>query len=205
VARLSHPAAGPPDDGTVDALGVAAVVAASARRSGVLVLGASRVVRDVDLVGQPWMDPLPSVLSNRGLAGIDGTVSTAVGLARGSGRPVRVLLGDLTFLHDAGGLLLGALEEEVDVQVVVADDAGGAIFALLGHEDATPDGFARLFTTPQVADLEALARGYGAAYRSPTSLDDLRSVLAEPVAGRSVVHVRVGPRRAETSRARSLL
>ncbi|MGC5627457.1 2-succinyl-5-enolpyruvyl-6-hydroxy-3-cyclohexene-1-carboxylic-acid synthase [Georgenia sp. Z1344] len=205
VARLSHPAAGPPDDGTIDALGAAATVAGVARRSGTLLLGASRVVRDVDLVGQPWMDPLPHVLSNRGLAGIDGTISTAVGLARGSGGPVRVLLGDLTFLHDAGGLLLGALEEDVDVQVVVADDSGGAIFALLGHADASPDGFARLFTTPQRADLGALARGYGAAYRAPATLDELRTILGEPIVGRSVVHVRVGERRAETSRARSLI
>ncbi|MGC5616590.1 2-succinyl-5-enolpyruvyl-6-hydroxy-3-cyclohexene-1-carboxylic-acid synthase [Georgenia sp. Z1491] len=205
VARLAHPAAGPPDDGTLDALATAAVVAGAARHSGTLVLGASRVVRDIDLVGQPWMDPVPHVLSNRGLAGIDGTISTAVGLARGTGRPVRVLLGDLTLLHDVGGLLLGALEDDVDVQVVVADDSGGAIFALLGHADASPDGFARLFTTPQLADLEALARGYGADYRAPRTLDELQAVLAAPILGRSVVHVRIGERRAETSRARSLI
>ncbi|MGO1560334.1 MAG: 2-succinyl-5-enolpyruvyl-6-hydroxy-3-cyclohexene-1-carboxylic-acid synthase [Actinomycetaceae bacterium] len=205
VARLAHPAAGPRDLETVDALGMAALVAGAARASGPLLLGASRMVRDVDLVGQPWRDPLPEVLSNRGLAGIDGTISTAVGLSRGSGRAVRALVGDLTFLHDVGGLLLGELEDEVDVQVVVADDAGGAIFALLGHEEANPAGFARLFTTPQRADIAALAAGYGAAYRRVTTLDELSRALAEPIRGRSVLHAPVGPRRQEFSRAQALI
>jgi 2-succinyl-5-enolpyruvyl-6-hydroxy-3-cyclohexene-1-carboxylate synthase len=205
VARLAHPAAGPRDPESVDALGMAALVAGAARASGPLLLGASRMVRDVDLVGQPWRDPLPDVLSNRGLAGIDGTISTAVGLSRGSGRAVRALVGDLTFLHDVGGLLLGELEDEVDVQVVVADDAGGAIFALLGHEEANPAGFARLFTTPQRADIAALAAGYGAAYRRVTTLDELSRALAEPIRGRSVLHAPVGPRRQEFSRAQALI
>ena len=78
---------------------------------GQLLLGSSNGIRDVDLAALPAPEPAATVYANRGLAGIDGTISTATGLALGGRQETTVLLGDVTFLHDAGGLLLGAGEE----------------------------------------------------------------------------------------------
>ena len=179
-------------------------VAAGIGPGQALVAGSSNSIRDLDLAARPAAgDAPPALLANRGVAGIDGTISTAAGIAlrraaAGEPLPVRALVGDLTFLHDAGGLLVGALEEVPQLQVVVADDGGGGIFGLLeqgAHARSAPDGratFERLFGTPQRADLAALCAGYGAAYRrvqGPDSLVELRQHLLDPAAGTSVLHV----------------
>ncbi|MHA7277214.1 2-succinyl-5-enolpyruvyl-6-hydroxy-3-cyclohexene-1-carboxylic-acid synthase [Arthrobacter sp. Hz1] len=161
---------------------------------GNLVLGSSNPIRDADLMASPGWHPL-EVYANRGLAGIDGTISTASGVALATGVPTRLLVGDLTFLHDAGGLLLGPGEDEADLQVVVLNDAGGGIFGLLEHgEDGNVGrhGVAveRLFGTPHTADLGALARGYGVRHQLVASAADLDAVLALPIRGRSVVEIR---------------
>ncbi|MHA7154023.1 2-succinyl-5-enolpyruvyl-6-hydroxy-3-cyclohexene-1-carboxylic-acid synthase [Arthrobacter sp. TMN-50] len=161
---------------------------------GNLVLGSSNPIRDADLMASPGWHPL-EVYANRGLAGIDGTISTASGIALATGIPTRLLVGDLTFLHDAGGLLLGPGEDEADLQVVVLNDAGGGIFGLLEHGEDGNIGrhgaaVERLFGTPQTADLGALARGYGVSYQHVISAADLDAALARPIRGRSVVEVR---------------
>lgn len=171
---------------------------------GRLVLGSSNPIRDVDLAGTPIDVPDAFVHANRGLAGIDGTVATASGIALGSGTAARVLLGDLTFLHDAGSLLLGPGEPEPDLQLVVLNDSGGGIFSTLEHgkvgENATyASAVERLFGTPHRADLAALTAGYGVPYRLVKDADELDGVLEKPVAGRSVVEVRT-----DRSRLRSL-
>ena len=79
---------------------------------GQLMLGSSNGIRDVDLAGLPAAEPAATVYANRGLSGIDGTISTATGIALGGRQETTLLLGDVTFLHDAGGLLLGAGEAE---------------------------------------------------------------------------------------------
>ncbi len=143
----------------------------------VLVVGSSNPVRDLDLVAD-WAEP-PLVLANRGLAGIDGTLSTASGVALGLDRPVRAYVGDLTFLHDVGGLLVGPLERRPDLQVVVANDDGGSIFASLEH--GAPEharAFERVFGTPHGADLAAICAGYGVAHRRVVDADALRDALA---------------------------
>ncbi len=167
-----------------------------------LVLGSSNAVRAVDGVA-PGRSEGTLVVANRGLAGIDGTIATATGLALGTGLPVRALVGDLTFLHDATSLLRGRLEGEVDLQVVVLNDAGGAIFetlepGALGRADTMARAtFERLFATPQQADLAALAAGLDASHvavdgRTEEGREELREVLARPITGRSVVEVRLG-------------
>ncbi|WP_040837873.1 2-succinyl-5-enolpyruvyl-6-hydroxy-3-cyclohexene-1-carboxylic-acid synthase [Nocardia brevicatena] len=146
-------------------LHVAAVVMDSLREGDQLLLGASNPVRDAALVSYPR--PGITVLSNRGVAGIDGTVSTAVGAAlHHHGRTV-ALLGDLTFLHDASGLLIGPGEPRpADLTIVVANDDGGGIFELLEQGDPQYAGvFERVFGTPHGMDLAALC----AAYRIPHS------------------------------------
>ena len=88
-----------------------------------LVLGSSTPVRDVDRLAVPRADVV--VLANRGVAGIDGTISTAVGAALVHGGPTVTLMGDLTFLHDLTGLLIGQGEPAPDLTVVVPDNDGG--------------------------------------------------------------------------------
>ncbi|UNX54425.1 2-succinyl-5-enolpyruvyl-6-hydroxy-3-cyclohexene-1-carboxylic-acid synthase [Georgenia sp. TF02-10] len=190
----------------VDGLSVARAVtagdgAAGPGRADLLVAGSSSTVRDLDLAGAPGEGPV--VVANRGLAGIDGTVSTATGLALGAGRPVRAVMGDLTFLHDAGGLLRGRLEREVDLQVVVVNDAGGSIFATLEHgAPGRADDFERVFATPQAVRLADLAAGYGAGYRLVTTAAELGKALAAPVHGRSVVEVAVDRSQVRADRER---
>ncbi|WP_411374030.1 2-succinyl-5-enolpyruvyl-6-hydroxy-3-cyclohexene-1-carboxylic-acid synthase [Arthrobacter sp. MPF02] len=162
---------------------------------GQLLLGSSNGIRDVDLAGLPVPEPAATVYANRGLAGIDGTVSTATGIALGGGQETTVLLGDVTFLHDAGGLLPGAGEEQPDLRIVVLNDAGGAIFALLEHgaveeRGAYGDAVERLFATPHSVDIAALARAYGVGHSLVSTTAGLAEALNQPVKGRSIVEVR---------------
>jgi len=182
---------------------VAAAIARSldADAGQTLFVGASNPVRDLDLVGG-WLGPR-TVVANRGLAGIDGSISTATGIALGLGRPVRAYLGDLTTLHGIGGLLVGPLERRADCQIVVAHDGGGSIFATLEHGDGHgADVAERVFATPHGADLAGLCAGYGVPHRriAPSGAPDgargamtaeLDALLAEPIVGTSVVEVLV--------------
>ncbi|MEH0108435.1 2-succinyl-5-enolpyruvyl-6-hydroxy-3-cyclohexene-1-carboxylic-acid synthase [Tersicoccus sp. MR15.9] len=165
-----------------------------AATDGILVAGSSNPIRDLDLAA-PVDGPGPlRVIANRGVAGIDGTISTASGVALGTGRPVRVLLGDVTYLHDATGWYLGAGEREPDLQAVVLNDAGGAIFGLLEHgrvarRPGWTSAVERLFGTPQQVDLAALAAAYGVRHQRVADLDALDDALAAPIRGRSLIEV----------------
>ncbi|WP_336922067.1 2-succinyl-5-enolpyruvyl-6-hydroxy-3-cyclohexene-1-carboxylic-acid synthase [Aquipuribacter sp. SD81] len=143
-----------------------------------LFVGASSIVRDLDLVLDHTV-PAPRVHASRGLAGIDGSLSTAGGLALGGGAPVRALVGDLTFLHDTNGLLVGPTEARPPVQVVVANDDGGSIFGLLEHgEDRYAGVHERYFATPHGVDLAALCRAHGVPHRLVTTEAELGDALA---------------------------
>jgi 2-succinyl-5-enolpyruvyl-6-hydroxy-3-cyclohexene-1-carboxylate synthase len=170
---------------------LARAVAAASAPGDVLVVGSSNPVRDLDLVAR-WDVP-PLVLANRGLAGIDGTVSTAAGVALGlPDRRTRALVGDLTLLHDVGGLLRGPLEARVDLQLVVAHDDGGSIFATL--EPGAPalgEHFERVFGTPHGVDLAALCAAYGVRHTRVSDVEGLLPALAAPGVGTSLVEVRV--------------
>ncbi|OLT48759.1 2-succinyl-5-enolpyruvyl-6-hydroxy-3-cyclohexene-1-carboxylic-acid synthase [Saccharomonospora sp. CUA-673] len=162
-----------------------------------LVVGSSNPARDVALVGGRRRDVL--VHRNRGVAGIDGTVSTAVGAASVHRAPSYALLGDLTFLHDINGLLIGPAEARPDLTIIVVNDDGGGIFSLL--EQGAPEhseGFERIFGTPHGADLAALCAGYGVPHRRADTLEEFRDALT-PQPGLRVVEVR-----ADRSRHRAL-
>ena len=146
-----------------------------------LVLGASRLIRDLDRVAPGKKIP---VFANRGLAGIDGTIATATGIAlaaAGSERPgiTRVLLGDLTLLHDAGSLAPTPGETEPRMQVIVGNDGGGTIFdSLEVAASADPELFDRVLYTPQAVDFAALATAYGWEYRRAATRSELDDALS---------------------------
>jgi 2-succinyl-5-enolpyruvyl-6-hydroxy-3-cyclohexene-1-carboxylate synthase len=151
-----------------------------------LFAGSSSPIRDLDLA--PVNPAPPLVFANRGLSGIDGSVSTAVGLALALERPTHALIGDLTALHDATGLVIGPEEPRPDLRLVVANDDGGSIFATL--EPGLPahmGAFERLFGTPVGLRFEALAAAAGIGYRRVQTANELAEVLAEPPVGMELV------------------
>jgi 2-succinyl-5-enolpyruvyl-6-hydroxy-3-cyclohexene-1-carboxylate synthase len=182
-------------------LHVAAAVAGALRPGDQLVLGASNPVRDAALVG---LNPHGiQVRSNRGVAGIDGTVSTAIGAALGyegshgtaggGDIPPRTiaLIGDLTFVHDSSGLLIGPTEPVPrQLTIVVSNDNGGGIFELLEQGDPRfSDVSSRIFGTPHDVDVGALCRAYHVESRQ-IEVDELGSALNEPDSGLKVLEVK---------------
>jgi len=178
-------------------LHVAAAVADAVRPGDQLVLGASNPVRDAALVGLDAHDI--KVRSNRGVAGIDGTVSTAIGAAlahereAGGGKPGRTiaLIGDLTFVHDSSGLLIGPTEPTPrNLTIVVSNDNGGGIFELLEQGDPRfSDVSSRIFGTPHDVDVGALCRAYHVESRQ-IEADGLVDALNEPFEGMRVLEVK---------------
>ena len=178
-------------------LDLARAVAAST--SGPLVLGASNPVRAFDLA-VPTLEGRV-VHSNRGQAGIDGTIATAVGICLGSGyageasaparERVTAVMGDLTACHDASSLALAAAAR-AHLDIVVADDGGGGIFATLEHGRATsPEAYDRWFGLAQSVDYEALAAAYGVAFARADEPQELESLLAQPASGPRLIHAPV--------------
>jgi 2-succinyl-5-enolpyruvyl-6-hydroxy-3-cyclohexene-1-carboxylate synthase len=140
--------------------GVARQLTAALPDDVTLFVSSSMPIRDIEWFGHPASNH--KVHANRGANGIDGIVSSALGVAAASGRAGTVaLLGDLAFLHDAGGLL-GAIDRGVRCTFVVLDNGGGGIFSFLPQATALPaERFEQLFGTPQRADLVALAGAHG--------------------------------------------
>ncbi|MGK3950142.1 2-succinyl-5-enolpyruvyl-6-hydroxy-3-cyclohexene-1-carboxylic-acid synthase [Microbacterium sp. K2] len=157
-----------------------------------LVFGSSRLVRVADSVLGGKKVP---VHANRGLAGIDGTIATATGIALASqagGAPgvTRVLLGDLAFLHDVGALLLPPDEHEPRIQVIVGNDGGGTIFdGLEVAGTAARADLDRAFYTPHTVRLEQLALAYGWEYQRVTTRTALDQALTTPAGGRQLIEV----------------
>ncbi|MET0460579.1 MAG: thiamine pyrophosphate-dependent enzyme, partial [Ilumatobacteraceae bacterium] len=147
-----------------------------------LVVASSMPVRDLE-----WFGGITArAHANRGANGIDGVVSTALGVALG-GRPTVVLIGDIAFVHDAGALT--ALSSRgADLRIVVADNDGGGIFSFLPQASAlTPDRFEQLFGTPHGTDVVALARAHGLDAVTVTTAVELVERLTAP--GPSVTRV----------------
>lgn len=173
--------------------------AVGASTSGPLVLGASNPVRAFDLAVPALGGRV--VHSNRGQAGIDGTIATAVGICLGSGyageasapsgERITAVLGDLTACHDASSLALAA-SVGAHLDIVVADDQGGGIFATLEHGcAASPDAYDRWFGVAQAVDYEALAAAYGVAFARADEPQELESLLARPASGPRLIHAPV--------------
>jgi 2-succinyl-5-enolpyruvyl-6-hydroxy-3-cyclohexene-1-carboxylate synthase len=191
--RTASDRAGAHLDALVDAAGIsepriAREVARLAPPGGALVVSSSMPIRDLDLMMAPRDDL--TVYANRGVSGIDGFVSTALGIARARhGTAVVALCGDLSLLHDVNGLALGT-EQPPDITLVVINNDGGGIFSLLPQGTSVePAAFERLFGTPHGVAFAQLAAAYGVDHRLVSSVDELRDALAEPH-GLRIVEVR---------------
>jgi 2-succinyl-5-enolpyruvyl-6-hydroxy-3-cyclohexene-1-carboxylate synthase len=170
-------------------LHVAAAVADALRPGDQLVLGASNPVRDAAIVG---LNPHRiNVRSNRGVAGIDGTVSTAIGASLAHDGRTIALIGDLTFVHDSSGLLIGPTEPMPrNLTIVVSNDNGGGIFELLEQGDPRfSDVSSRIFGTPHDVDVGALCRAYHVDSRQ-IEAEQLGGALGEPFEGMRVLEVK---------------
>lgn len=155
-----------------------------------LVLGASALIRDIE----EWAHSAPAtaVIANRGLAGIDGTISTASGFALASGRRTRVLLGDVSAVHDLTGLVIGPLERQPELDIVVVDDGGGRIFGGLEHAAAPKDLLKRFFTTPHGTDIARAAQALGIPQVHTATPASLPALLEMEAHGRRLIVVREG-------------
>jgi len=139
-------------------------------QGAVLVVSSSMPIRDLEWYVRP--PQTLEVQANRGANGIDGVVSTAVGLALADRhRPTVLLVGDVAFLHDSNGLL-GAASRGIDLVVVVVDNDGGGIFSFLPQaESIAADRFELLYGTPHGLDLVALAAAYGVRARPAVDVE----------------------------------
>jgi 2-succinyl-5-enolpyruvyl-6-hydroxy-3-cyclohexene-1-carboxylate synthase len=131
-----------------------------------LVVASSMPVRDLDTYAASDGAPVP-VAANRGASGIDGTVATAAGFARGHGRPVTLLIGDLALLHDLNSL---AMLRDVRVVVVVLNNDGGGIFSFLPVA-SRKHYFEPYFGTPQGVDFGPAAQMFGLGYERPETAE----------------------------------
>lgn len=163
------------DEAVLSEPGVARTLVASLPANARLVVSSSMPIRDIEWYAGAC-DHLV-VHSNRGVNGIDGVVSTAVGIAAASGAPTGLLIGDIAFMHDINGLL-GIAERAVDLRVVVVDNRGGGIFSFLPQRSTLGSAtFERLFGTPHRADLAGLATAHGVATQVVTTSRQLHDAV----------------------------
>jgi 2-succinyl-5-enolpyruvyl-6-hydroxy-3-cyclohexene-1-carboxylate synthase len=165
---------------------VAAELGAVLPPQAIVFVASSMPVRDVETFVGVRDDP-PRVLANRGANGIDGLISCAYGVASARQGPVVLLLGDVAFAHDIGGLLAGG-RLGIPLTVVVLDNGGGGIFDFLPVATQT-DVFEEHVATPTGLDLAHAAALYGARHVPVDSLDGLRTALEE-AEGTTILHVR---------------
>jgi 2-succinyl-5-enolpyruvyl-6-hydroxy-3-cyclohexene-1-carboxylate synthase len=119
------------------------------------------------------------VLANRGVNGIDGVVSTAVGVAAESGQITALLIGDIALLHDTNGLL-NLMQREVDLKIVVVDNNGGGIFSFLPQATTLdPQRFEQLFGTPHNVDIGQLVQAHGLPNATVKNVAQLKAAIAQ--------------------------
>jgi 2-succinyl-5-enolpyruvyl-6-hydroxy-3-cyclohexene-1-carboxylate synthase len=170
---------------------LARTLTAALPRAATLVVASSQPPRDLGMFAQA-RDGV-RVVANRGVAGIDGLVSTSIGVALTTGAvPTYALLGDLALLHDVTGLAIGPHEPRPDLTIVVANNDGGGIFGPLeSGEPLHANAFERVFGTPTGAGLAPIVDGFGVEHLLAVTADELVDAVAEPPSGVRVVEVPV--------------
>jgi 2-succinyl-5-enolpyruvyl-6-hydroxy-3-cyclohexene-1-carboxylate synthase len=152
-----------------------------------IVLGASRMIREADT----WAPAKAiQVFANRGLAGIDGTIATATGIALGGeGSFTRAIIGDLTLIHDASSMIEDS-EEDLNLQLIMVNDQGGSLFERLEVRNVVEEAvFDRVFRAGQKVDYWSLANAYGFSYFCPANKTELREALSKT--GRVLIEIKL--------------
>jgi 2-succinyl-5-enolpyruvyl-6-hydroxy-3-cyclohexene-1-carboxylate synthase len=174
------------DEAPLTEPGIATLLSRHLPDDHALVAASSMPVRDLNRHAATGGPSVPSY-ANRGASGIDGTVATAAGVARGHDRPVTLLIGDLALWHDLNSL---ALLRNQPVVVVVVNNDGGGIFHFLPireHEDV----FEPYFTTPQDRSFESAAETFDLAYRRPASAEAFRATYEQACSANGPVLIEV--------------
>ena len=158
---------------------MARTLAANIKNGTTLFVSSSRPVRDIEAFATARTGI--ETFANRGLAGIDGNISTAMGIATARIATIAVL-GDLSFLHDLTGLIHS---EKPNLLILVVDNNGGGIFSTLTHRGS--DGFESIFGTPHNLDLAVIASALNIKTSTINSVDQLNKELAQPIEGVRIV------------------
>ncbi|MDC7952596.1 2-succinyl-5-enolpyruvyl-6-hydroxy-3-cyclohexene-1-carboxylic-acid synthase [Liquorilactobacillus mali] len=169
---------------TLNELDVVRVISATKNKERNLFVSNSMPIRDVDSVFQP--STLLRVFCNRGANGIDGVVSTALGISTKATDSL-LLIGDLAFFHDMNGLMM-AKKYHLKIKIIVINNNGGGIFSFLPQ--AGSPGFEDVFGTPLDIDIEQVARLYHAQYSLVTTVTNLKEHLSTPAHTLEIIEVR---------------
>ena len=157
--------------------GVARAIYALVPEASHLVVSSSMPIRDVEWFGAPRNGL--RVHANRGANGIDGVVSTAVGVALATRQPTTLLIGDIALLHDVNGLI-NLASRKIDLRIVVIDNNGGGIFSFLHQAQALDEAkFEKIFGTPHDANIKMLAQAHQINTHELTNISDLAEVLSQ--------------------------
>ncbi|GAC1353888.1 MAG: 2-succinyl-5-enolpyruvyl-6-hydroxy-3-cyclohexene-1-carboxylic-acid synthase [Herpetosiphon sp.] len=153
-----------------------------------MMVGNSMPIRDCDTFF-PNIERPVTILGNRGANGIDGLISTALGLAAGGGEPVVLVLGDLSFYHDMNGLLAARLHD-INITIVIINNDGGGIFHFLPQADY-PEHFEQYFGTPTGLDFRSAVEMYGGRFSRTTSWPEVRALVAHSISagGLNVIEI----------------
>jgi len=173
---------------------VASLLGHALGQDATLFCAASMPIRDLELY-LPAGRPLPRILSNRGANGIDGTVSSAFGVAAAGGGPVVVLIGDVALAHDIGGLI-AAKRHDLELTIVLLNNDGGGIFHFLSVSRET-DTFEEHVATSHGLEFERAAALYDLRYERPGSADELRAALSRSVGSGETTIIEIRSDRAE--------
>ena len=157
--------------------GVARAIYALVPEASHLVVSSSMPIRDVEWFGAPRNGL--RVHANRGANGIDGVVSTAVGVALATRQPTTLLIGDIALLHDVNGLI-NLASRKIDLRIVVIDNNGGGIFSFLPQAQTLDETkFEKIFGTPHDANIKMLAQAHQINTHELTNISDLAEVLSQ--------------------------
>ena len=165
--------------------------------SGAVFIASSRPIRDLESFATPRTGI--ETFANRGLAGIDGNISTALGIA--TARPsATAIIGDLAFLHDLTGLVGNT---SANLRIIAINNDGGGIFSTLPQANVA--GFETVFGTPHGLDLEKIAAGLGISAKTISSFAELKSELTKPISGISVLVCQMPNRESNAAQLKALV